>query len=77
MRMRAAILSFLTSCLFLLNSEAKTPNIILVMADDQGYGDAGYTGHPFLKTPHLDAMAKQSIVFDRFYSFFFVTYCIT
>ena len=68
MRMRAAILSFLTSCLFLLNSEAKTPNIILVMADDQGYGDAGYTGHPFLKTPHLDAMAKQSIVFDRFYA---------
>jgi len=46
----------------------KQPNIILVMADDQGYGDMGYTGHPLLQTPHLDAMAKESIVFNRFYA---------
>lgn len=53
-----------------LASEAKDsrPNIILVMADDQGYGDTGYTGHPFVKTPELDAMAKESVVFDRFYA---------
>ena len=38
------------------------------MADDQGYGDAGYTGHPTLKTPHMDAMAKNSVVFKRFYA---------
>ena len=38
------------------------------MADDQGYGDAGYTGHPIVKTPHLDAMAKESVVFNRFYA---------
>ncbi|MEM7014120.1 MAG: sulfatase-like hydrolase/transferase [Verrucomicrobiota bacterium] len=44
------------------------PNIILVMADDMGYGDAGFTGHPFVQTPHMDAMAKESIVFNRFYS---------
>ena len=44
------------------------PNIILVMADDHGYGDAGFTGHPFVKTPHLDAMAKAGVVFDRFYA---------
>ncbi len=44
------------------------PNIVLVMADDQGYGDAGFTGHPFVKTPHLDAMAKAGIVFNRFYA---------
>ena len=68
MRMRVTILSFLTTCLILLHSEAKPPNIILVMADDQGYGDMGYTGHPFLKTPNFDAMAKESIVFDRFYA---------
>ncbi|MCP5538421.1 MAG: sulfatase-like hydrolase/transferase [Akkermansiaceae bacterium] len=48
--------------------QAKRPNIILVMADDQGYGDTGYTGHPFLKTPHLDAMARDSVVFNRFYA---------
>jgi arylsulfatase A-like enzyme len=44
------------------------PNIILVMADDQGWGDTGYNGHPFVKTPALDSMAKGGFVFDRFYA---------
>ena len=44
------------------------PNIILCMADDQGWGDVGYNGHPFLKTPNLDAMSKAGLRFDRFYS---------
>ena len=44
------------------------PNIILVMADDQGWGDTGYNGHPFVQTPALDAMAKDGFVFDRFYA---------
>ena len=49
-------------------SSAKKPNIILVMADDQGWGDTGYNAHPFLQTPALDAMAKDGFVFDRFYA---------
>ena len=44
------------------------PNIILVMADDQGWGDTGYNGHPVVKTPSLDAMARDGFVFDRFYA---------
>ena len=44
------------------------PNIILCMADDQGWGDVGYNGHPFLKTPNLDAMSKAGLRFNRFYS---------
>jgi arylsulfatase A-like enzyme len=48
--------------------EQKLPNIILVMADDQGWGDMGYTGHPILETPHFDAMASEGIRFDRFYA---------
>ena len=44
------------------------PNIVLVMADDQGWGDTGYNGHPELKTPHLDALARSGLRFDRFYA---------
>ena len=44
------------------------PNILLVMADDQGYGDCGFTGHPFVRTPNLDEMSRHGIVFNRFYA---------
>lgn len=38
------------------------------MADDQGWGDVAYQGHPDLKTPFLDKLASESLVFDRFYA---------
>ncbi|GJM30462.1 MAG: N-acetylgalactosamine-6-sulfatase [Cyclobacteriaceae bacterium] len=38
------------------------------MADDQGWGDVGYNGHPYLKTPNLDKMAVNGAIFDRFYA---------
>ncbi len=44
------------------------PNIILVMADDMGWGQTGYYNHPVLKTPNLDAMAASGLRFDRFYA---------
>ena len=47
---------------------AQPPNVVLVMADDQGWGDTGYNGHPQLKTPHLDAMAAAGLRLDRFYT---------
>jgi arylsulfatase A-like enzyme len=46
----------------------RRPNIILVMADDQGWGDMGYYDHPYVKTPNFDAMAKASLRLDRFYA---------
>ncbi len=48
--------------------EQAPPNIILVMADDQGWGQTSYYDHPDLKTPHLDAMASNGLRFDRFYA---------
>ena len=47
---------------------AEKPNIILVMADDQGWGDTSYNGHPIVKTPNLDEMANDGLVFNRFYA---------
>jgi arylsulfatase A-like enzyme len=44
------------------------PNVILCMADDQGWGDMAYNGHPVLKTPNFDAMAAAALRFDRFYA---------
>ena len=44
------------------------PNMVFLMTDDQGWGDVGYNGHPKIKTPHLDDMAKSGLRFDRFYA---------
>lgn len=47
---------------------SERPNIVLVMADDQGWGDMAYNGHPHVRTPHFDALAREGIRFDRFYA---------
>ena len=47
---------------------AERPNIVLIMADDQGWGDTGYNGHPELKTPNLDDLAKSGLRLNRFYT---------
>jgi len=44
------------------------PDIILAMADDQGWGDMAYNGHPVLKTPNFDDMASRGLRLDRFYA---------
>lgn len=44
------------------------PNIVMVLTDDQGWGETGYYNHPVLKTPNLDAMAENGLRFDRFYA---------
>jgi len=45
----------------------QAPNIVLVLTDDQGYGDLGCHGNPHIKTPALDAFAKESVGFTHFY----------
>lgn len=43
------------------------PNILLIMTDDQGYGDLSLHGNDSIDTPNLDQLAKESVQFDRFY----------
>jgi arylsulfatase A-like enzyme len=47
---------------------AAPPNVLLIVTDDQGYGDLGFTGNPVLKTPHLDRLHEQSVRFTRFHA---------
>jgi len=49
------------------NDTAK-PNVILIMADDLGYGDLGSYGQKQIKTPHLDKLAQEGMRFTNFYS---------
>lgn len=63
----------LTNTLLAVNDFSPTaaderPNIILIMADDQGWGDTGYNGQPFLQTPVLDEMSRTGFTFNRFYA---------
>ncbi|QHV94737.1 sulfatase family protein [Spirosoma endbachense] len=46
----------------------KAPNIIVILADDLGYGDLGCYGHPTISTPNLDRMAVEGMRFTEFYS---------
>lgn len=43
------------------------PNVVLIVGDDQGWTDFGFMGHPTIRTPHLDRLASQSLVYTRGY----------
>jgi len=47
---------------------ADRPNIVVVVADDQGYGDLGVYGHPTIRTPNIDRMAAEGLKFTQFYA---------
>ncbi len=50
-----------------VQKELYNPNIILIITDDQGYGDLGFFGNPVIKTPTLDSLARKSSRFSQFY----------
>lgn len=44
---------------------AGSPNVVFIIGDDQGAGDYGFLGHPHIRTPHLDRLAAESLVFPQ------------
>ncbi len=46
---------------------AAPPNVVLILSDDQGWGDYSFMGHPHIKTPRIDRLAAESQVFTRGY----------
>ena len=61
------LFAFLTLGLGLL-LQAAPPNVVLILADDMGYGDLGCYGHPRAKTPVIDRLAKEGVRFTQHYS---------
>jgi len=46
---------------------SRPPNVVLIICDDQHWGDYGFMGHPVIQTPRLDKLASESVVFTRGY----------
>jgi uncharacterized sulfatase len=49
------------------DTPASRPNVLLILGDDQGWGDYGFMGHKEIQTPNMDRLAAQSLRFDRGY----------
>ena len=52
----------------LMAQKNQKPNILLILADDLGYMDCGFTGNKMFETPNIDALAKKGIVFNKAYA---------
>lgn len=62
------IISLLLLVLSTTAVAAERPNVVIIVADDLGYGDLGCYGSPTIRTPHLDRMAAEGLRFTDFYS---------
>ena len=49
------------------SKEAKRPNVVIVITDDQGYGDLAFTGNPAIKTPSIDKLRSQGTLLNNFH----------
>ncbi len=66
--MRRPLMTLLCICISVAGwTQNDRPNIILIMTDDQGYGDFGFTGNPYVHTPTIDQMVNGSTLFTNFY----------
>ena len=69
MRLTSVLFSALLGSLVFASilAAADKPNVIFILTDDQGWNDAHFAGHPYVKTPNLDRFASQGTWFRQFY----------
>lgn len=60
------VLASVTST-FVCEATAARPNVVFILSDDQGWTDYGFMGHEHIQTPHLDALARAGILYERGY----------
>jgi len=64
----SSVLLLLLCCFSTSIYSADKPNIIYLMADDQNFGSVGIYGNPEVKTPHMDKLGKDGVIFDKHYN---------
>ena len=57
-----------SACAQQAKTTSRKPNVVLIITDDVGYGDFGVYGSPDIKTPHIDALARQGVRLTDFYA---------
>jgi arylsulfatase A len=71
MMIRIGVFAFVAACALSPSSarsaDVRAPNLVILFADDLGYGDLGCYGHPTIRTPNLDRMAAEGLKFTQYY----------
>lgn len=65
--LRLFVFAFALCCLTLGSACAAPPNVIVLLADDAGWGDTSFSGNRQVSTPHIDSIARQGASLERFY----------
>jgi arylsulfatase A len=66
--MRSYLLAMLLAAPTLARPATEKPNVVMLFVDDLGYGDLGFTGHPTVHTPNIDALANGGKTLSSWYS---------
>lgn len=67
MGVRTSLVLLLTVLTPVASDAADRPNVVVILADDQGWGDLSVHGNTNLSTPHIDSLARDGALFERFY----------
>ena len=65
--MNSFALTIAAAITMIASAHAASPNVLLIITDDQGYGDFSIHGNPHVSTPHIDKLGHESVRFDRFF----------